>query len=80
MHRMLRGGVEVKGKYVDLFITVLYIAALVIIYFFWGCKFDIYITILAAVVVVTNGVVCWTQSKKIKNFQGRNKKPVAKLS
>lgn len=59
-----------KMKYVDIAVTVLFILALVIIYFFWGCHLDLYVTILAALVIAITGLTTYMQYKKIKELTG----------
>ena len=57
-----------KMKYVDIGISVLFIVALVVIYFFWGCKWDMYITILVSVIIVITGISKYVQYKKLKEL------------
>lgn len=52
----------------DITVSALFIAALVIIYFFWGCHLDLYVTILAGVVIAVSALVTYVQYKKIKEL------------
>ena len=61
-----------KEKYLDLAVAVLYVVALIVIYFFWGCKLDLYVTILGALVLGITGTVRVVQNKKIKELSGEN--------
>lgn len=55
-----------KMKYVDTTVTLLFIASLIVIYFFWGCQMDLYVTILAGVIVLVTAMVKFIQYKKLK--------------
>lgn len=52
----------------DWVVTGLMLIALVVIYFFWGCKMDLWVTILAAVIVIAGTVLLQMQNKKIKEM------------
>ena len=56
-------------KYVDIAVTIIFILALVVIYFFWGCKWDLYATILAVLVIIVSLLIGHSQNKKIKEFE-----------
>lgn len=58
-----------KMKYVDIGVSVLFIAALVVIYFFWGCHLDLYVTVLAAVVIAVTALTTYMQYKKMKELE-----------
>ncbi len=62
-----------KMKYVDTTITLLFIASLIIIYFFWGCQLDLYVTILAGVIVLITAMVKFMQYKKLKELGAEEK-------
>jgi len=62
-----------KEKYLDLAVAVLYIVALVVISFFWGCHLDLYVTVLGAVILVATGAVRVIQNKKLKELTGEGK-------
>ena len=57
-----------KMKYVDIGVSVLFIAALVVIYFFWGCHLDLYVTVLAALIIAVTGLTAYLQYKKMKEL------------
>ena len=57
-----------KMKYVDVAVSVLFVVALIIIYFFWGCKWDMYITILVSIVILVTGISKYVQYKKLKEL------------
>lgn len=52
----------------DWVVTGLMLIALVVIYFFWGCKMDLWVTILAAVIVIAGTVLLQMQNRKIKKM------------
>ena len=54
-----------KMKYVDIAVSVVFIIALVVIYFFWGCKLDMYLTVLAGIIIVASGITTYVQYKKL---------------
>ena len=58
-----------KMKYVDIGVSVLFIVALVVIYFFWGCHLDLYVTVLAAVVIAVTALTTYMQYKKMKELE-----------
>ncbi len=62
-------------KYVDSTVTILFIAALVIIYFFWGCHLDLYVTVLAGLIILVTAMVRIAQYKKLKEL-GSDEKSV----
>ena len=57
-----------KMKYVDVAVSIIFVLALVVIYFFWGCKWDMYITILVSVIIVITGISKYVQYKKLKEL------------
>lgn len=62
-----------KMKYVDTTVTLLFIASLIVIYFFWGCQLDLYVTILAAVIIFVTAMVKFAQYKKLKELGADDK-------
>ncbi len=58
-----------KLKGIDIAVSVIFVLALVVIYFFWGCKLDLYVTIFAAVVFVITGIIKVMQYRKIKELE-----------
>lgn len=56
-------------KYVDIAVTIIFILALVVIYFFWGCKWDLYATILAGLVIIVSVLIGHSQNKKLKELE-----------
>ena len=57
-----------KMKYVDVAVSIIFVLALIVIYFFWGCKLDLYITILEGVIIAVTGISKYVQYKKIKEL------------
>lgn len=62
-----------KMKYVDIGVSVAFIVALVVIYFFWGCHLDLYVTILAAVVIFVTALTGIVQYRKMKELKAEEK-------
>lgn len=56
-------------KKVDLTVTLVFIAALGIIYFFWKCEYDPLVTLLAAIIIVAAGVMTHRQNKKLEELE-----------
>lgn len=54
-----------KKTILDLIVAVVAIIGLVICAFFWGCKLDLPVTILAIVVIAAGTVLLTLQNKKI---------------
>lgn len=57
-----------KMKYVDITVSVVFILALVVIYFFWGCKLDMYLTVLAGIIIAVSGITTYVQYKKLSEL------------
>ena len=57
-----------KMKYVDTTVTLLFILSLIVIYFFWGCHLDLYVTVLAGVIILVTAMVKFAQYKKLKEL------------
>ena len=57
-----------KMKCIDIAIPVLFVLALVVLYFFWGCHLDLYVTILAAVILGVTVLTTYIQYKKMREF------------
>lgn len=55
-------------KYIDIAVSMLFVIGIAVIYFFWGCHLDLYVTVLAAVIAVTAGLVKIIQYKKLKEL------------
>ena len=55
-----------KMKCIDIAIPVLFVLALVVLYFFWGCHLDLYVTILAAVILGVTVLTTYIQYKKMR--------------
>lgn len=56
-------------KKLDIAVLVLYIVAMVVIYFFWKCSFDLWFTVIALVVVAIATVWMIVQHNKLKKLQ-----------
>lgn len=56
-------------KYIDIAVPVIFIFALIVIYFFWGCQLDLYITVLAGIVVAVTALTTYLQTKKIEELE-----------
>ena len=57
-----------KMKYVDIAVSAVFVLALVVIYFFWGCKLDLYVTVLVGIIIVASVAATYFQNKKIKEL------------
>lgn len=58
-------------KRIDALVPVLFIISLVVIYFFWGCHLDLYVTILAGMIILVTGLTTYLQNKKIKELTSK---------
>lgn len=58
-----------KMKCIDITVPVLFVLALVVLYFFWGCHLDLYVTILAAIILGVTVLTTYIQYKKIDKLQ-----------
>lgn len=57
-----------KMKYVDIIVVLCFVLALAAIWFFQGCRLDLYSIILAGVMVLTAGMVRFLQNRKQKEL------------
>lgn len=55
-------------KYVDIAVSAVFVLALVVIYFFWGCEADLYIALLVGVVIAVSVATSHFQNKKLKDW------------
>ena len=60
-------------KYVDIAVTVIFIIALVGIYFFWGCTWDLYATVLPVLIILVSVIIGFVQNKKMKELEAPKK-------
>lgn len=58
-----------KMKFMDIAVPAIFVLALIVIYFFWGCKLDLYITILAGLIVLVTVLTTYVQCKKIQELE-----------
>ena len=63
-----------KMKFVDVGISVLFVVALAVIYFFWGCHLDLYVTILALLILAVTGLTTYVQYRKLKELETEEEK------
>ena len=63
-----------KMKFVDVGVSLLFVVALAVIYFFWGCHLDLYVTILALVILAVTGLTTYVQYKKLKELETEEEK------
>lgn len=57
-----------KQNILNWIITAILLIGLVVCYFFWGCKLDLVVTIIAVVVAVVSTVLLTIQNKRIKEL------------
>ena len=60
-------------KYVDIAVTFIFIFALIGIYFFWGCEWDLYATVLPTLIILVCVIIGYSQNKKIKKMEALKK-------
>ena len=60
-----------KMKILDVVAPVLLIFALIISYFYWGCNWDLCLTIVAGVIIIVTVLIANKQNKKIKELQDK---------
>ena len=65
---------KMKMKFVDVGVSVLFVVALAVIYFFWGCHLDLYVTILALLILSVTGLTTYVQYKKLKDLETEEEK------
>lgn len=57
-----------KQNLLNCIITILFLIALAVIYFFWKCKLDLIVTIIAVIVALISILTLTYQNKVIKNL------------
>jgi len=55
-----------KKAILDWIVSGIVIVALVVTYFFWGCGMDMWVSLLAVLLVVAGTVLLQIQNKKLK--------------
>ena len=65
-----------KIRRFDMAVTIVFVLALLIIYFFWGCHLDWYVTILACIIIAVSVLTEHVQNKKIKELTGEEPEEV----
>lgn len=58
-----------KMKYVDISIAFVFVLALVVISFFWGCAIDPIVTAVGGVIVAASALTMYLQYKKLKDLE-----------
>jgi multisubunit Na+/H+ antiporter MnhB subunit len=55
-------------KKLDISILIIYIAALVVLSFFWGCHYDPIVTVFGAIIAAVSALATYVQYKKMKEL------------
>jgi Co/Zn/Cd efflux system component len=55
-------------KKIDISVMVLYIAALIVLSFFWGCGYDPIVTAFGGIIVAVSALATFVQYKKMKEL------------
>lgn len=58
-----------KMKYLDMVVVAVFIVALVVLYFFWGCQLDPIVTAIAAVIAGISILTMHMQNKRLKELE-----------
>lgn len=56
-------------KKLDIAIKPLFVIALLVIYFFWKCEYDLIVTIIAGIVIAGASVLTYFQYKKLDELE-----------
>jgi len=56
-------------KKLDIAIKPLFVIALLVIYFFWKCEYDLIVTIIAGIVIAGASVLTYFQYKKLNELE-----------
>ena len=56
-------------KKLDIAIKRLFVIALLVIYFFWKCEYDLIVTIIAGIVIAGASVLTYFQYKKLDELE-----------
>lgn len=63
-------------KYVDVGVNVLFIASLIVIYFFWGCYLEFYVTVLAVIIIAVTGLTTYLQYGRLREPEEEKKEDI----
>lgn len=58
------GSTKNRGMLLDIIVALVAIIALIVCYFFWGCRYDLPATILAIVVILAGSGLLYMQHRK----------------
>ncbi len=61
-----------KQNLVNCLVTIVFFIALVVCYFFWGCKYDLPVTIVAVAIGLAGLCLLTVQNKKIKDLSSES--------
>lgn len=61
-------------KKVDLIGIVIFAIILIVLFFFWQCKWDLWATVFAAVVMLASAVAIYLQTRKLNKLQAKKEK------
>lgn len=53
-----------RGMLMDIIVALIAVIALIVCYFFWGCRYDLPATILAIVVILAGSGLLYMQHRK----------------
>ena len=59
-------------KKFDYAMHILFIVVLLVLSIFWGCRYDLLITILGLIIALASGIATFYQYKKIKELHDKN--------
>lgn len=55
-------------KKLDYLMHIVFIVILLVLSIFWGCRYDLLITVLGVVIAIASGIATFYQYKKIKEL------------
>lgn len=61
-----------KQNLANCLVTIVFFIALVVCYFFWGCKYDLPVTIVAVAIGLAGLCLLTVQNKKIKDLSSES--------
>jgi len=58
-------------KKVDIAAMVVFLAALIILAFFWGCEYDPIVTAFGGIILAASAAATYLQNKKMNQLEGQ---------
>ncbi len=58
-------------KKIDITAMIIFLAALIVLAFFWGCEYDPIVTAFGSIILVASAAATYLQNKKMNQLEGQ---------